>query len=530
MKEILRVFIGDIDFSAELTEIIKLFYRDQEFEMLQESPTDKETGLFLYGGFKRPAESSRAPGQRQSPYVIRLRYGGREVRYEIPLKNGLPVRHDLKGRREFKREVRRGIYSLLSEHTGKKLPWGMLTGIRPAKIVHELLDEGLDKSGIGDRLRGYYRISPSKAELVYEAAMAERAVLDATPADSVSLYIGIPFCATRCLYCSFASNTAGRAPGLLDRYVEALKREIVLTARLLDEKELKLQNIYIGGGTPTVLETADLKDLLDFVEGQFRINSGGQFSNSRGQFSTGREGRFFKNELREYTLEAGRPDSLDREKLQAIRESAVNRISINPQAMNDATLKLIGRNHTAEDIVRVFGLARDCGFDNINMDVIMGLPGEDGGLFENTLRQIRALGPESLTVHALAVKRASGLSAEPGRFRPVPDEEADAMMETALRYAREMGLHPYYLYRQKNISGNLENTGFCKPGCESLYNIQIMEERQSIIAVGAGAVTKVVYPEENRIERAFNVKNVEEYIRRTDEMFERKNVLISRKQ
>lgn len=507
VKEILRVFLSDIDFSGELTEIVKLFYNDREVEILQDSPPDEDAGLFLYGGLasEGPAGPFYALGLRRGAE------GGEERPYHIPLPDGMPARYDLKGRREFKREVRRGVYSLLSEHTGRKLPWGMLTGIRPAKIVHELLDEGMDKNGIGDRLKGYFMISAAKAELVYEAAKAERAILAGTPADSVSLYIGIPFCATRCLYCSFASNTAGKTPGLLDRYVEALKREMVLTAGLLADKGLKLQSIYIGGGTPTVLETAALKDLLEFIEGQFSKNMGGQFCT---------------NVLREYTLEAGRPDSLDREKLRTIKAGAVNRISINPQTMNDATLKLIGRNHTAEDIIRVFGLARDCGFDNINMDVIMGLPGEDAGLFENTLRQIRSLSPESLTVHALAVKRASGLSAERERFRPLPDEEADAMMDMALRYAREMGLHPYYLYRQKNISGGLENTGFCKPGRESLYNIQIMEERQSIIAVGAGAVTKVVYPGENRIERAFNVKNIGEYMRRTDEMFQRKKALL----
>ena len=506
----LKTGFSDIDFESELTDIIKLFYQENEYEVLQGSPSLEETGLFLFG---------RLEGGTQLSYVIELKEAGKDDNvkgenvkgtvlvthsYVIPLERGLPEKYDLMGRKDFKREVRRGVYSLLSEYTGKSLPWGMLTGIRPAKIVHELLDEGLDRERIEDRMTGYFKVSPAKAGLLYKVATAEREILYNTPPDTVSLYIGIPFCSTRCLYCSFASNTTGRTPGLLEAYIAALKMEIGLTAGLLVDRGLKVQNIYIGGGTPTVLNTAALKALLDFIEDRFELA-----------------------EVQEYTLEAGRPDSLDREKLLAIRDSAVNRISINPQTMNDSTLKLIGRNHTPDDVLRVFELARNTGFDNINMDIIMGLPGEDNRMFEYTLQQIRGLSPESLTVHALAIKKASGLAMAKEAYRRLTSEEAEIMMETAVKYAGEMGLHPYYLYRQKNIAGNLENTGFCKPGRESLYNVQIMEERQSIIAVGAGSVTKVVYPGENRIERAFNVKSVEEYIKRTDEMFERKKILLT---
>lgn len=490
----LKIRFSDIDFESELTDILNLFYQENEYELLQVSPSE-EKGLFLYGRLEA--------GKRLS-YVIELKEAGKERLYVIPIERGLPDRNDLPERKKFKREVRRGVYSLLSEHTGRSLPWGMLTGIRPAKIVHELLDEGLDRERIEDRMTGYFKVSPSKARLLYKVAATEREILLSTPPDSVSLYVGIPFCSTRCLYCSFASNTTDKAPGLLGVYIEALKKEMGLTAGLLSERGLKLQNVYIGGGTPTVLETAALRALLGFIGDRFDLSG-----------------------IREYTLEAGRPDSLDGEKLMAIRDSAVNRISINPQTMNGSTLKLIGRSHTPDDVVKAFGLARDTGFDNINMDVIMGLPGENSRMFEHTLRQIRGLGPESLTVHALAIKRASSLSATKEEYGHLAGEEAELMMDMAVRYAGEMGLHPYYLYRQKNIAGNLENTGFCKPEHESLYNVQIMEERQSIIAVGAGAVTKVVYPGENRIERAFNVKNVEEYIKRTDEMFERKRVLLS---
>ena len=491
----LRVSFAGIDFVSELTDIIKLFFKENEYELLQGAPALEETGLFLYG---RPEAGAKAL------YTLGLKQAGKADLYEIILEDGIPAKSDLEGKKAFKREVRRGVYMLLSEHTGKRLPWGMLTGIRPAKIVHELMDEGLDRPRVEKRLTGYFKVSQAKAGLLYDVATAEREILRNTPPDTVSLYIGIPFCATRCLYCSFASNTAGSVSGQMEAYIAALKKEIALTAGLLSDRGLRLQNIYIGGGTPTVLDTQALKGLLDCIEMQFDLAA-----------------------VREYTLEAGRPDSLDTEKLLAIKDSAVNRISINPQTMNESTLRLIGRNHTPDDVLRAFELARESGFDNINADIIMGLPGEDISMFENTLRQIRELCPESLTVHALAVKRASALATEKDAFRRLRDGEAESMMESAAEYARQMGLRPYYLYRQKNIAGNLENTGYCKPGRESLYNVQIMEERQSIIATGAGGVTKVVYPRENRIERAFNVKNAEEYIKRIDEMFERKKKLLT---
>jgi oxygen-independent coproporphyrinogen-3 oxidase len=230
--------------------------------------------------------------------------------------------------------------------------------------------------------------------------------------------------------------------------------------------------------------------------------------------------------LEEYTLEAGRPDSIDEEKLRVIKESRVDRISINPQSMNDETLKSIGRNHSSEDIIKAFRLARDIGFLNINMDVIIGLPGEDLKMFRNTFDKIKELGPESLTVHTMAVKRASKLNEEKEKYKLITSADANMMVEAAASFAKSIGMHPYYLYRQKNVLGNLENVGYCKPGFESVYNIQIMEEKQTIIALGAGAVTKVVYHEDNRIERAFNVKEVEGYVAREDEMVERKRELL----
>jgi coproporphyrinogen dehydrogenase HemZ len=261
--------------------------------------------------------------------------------------------------------------------------------------------------------------------------------------------------------------------------------------------------VLFRSGTPTSLNSLQLKGLLDFIESKFEMRW-----------------------LEEYTLEAGRPDSINEDKLGVIKESRVDRISINPQSMNDETLRLIGRNHTSEDVIKAFRLAKSLGFNNINMDVIIGLPGESKEMFCNTLKRIKELDPENLTVHTMAIKRASKLNEDKEKYKLISSADASEMVETAAAFADSIGMHPYYLYRQKNVLGNLENVGYCKPGTESVYNIQIMEEKQTIIALGAGAVTKVVYPKENRIERAFNVKDVEEYILRVKEMVERKRGLL----
>lgn len=439
----------------------------------------------------------------RSSYILRLSAGADVLEYVIPLDGGIPCRTELESRRTFKRELRRGIYSLLSQKTGEKLPWGILTGIRPAKIVHELLAQGFERQAIIVKMRDYYMLSQSKAELLYEVALAEKAILEASPADCVSIYIGIPFCRTRCLYCSFTSYSIGKYINIVDKYLDALKKELLYVAGIVKKGGLKVQSIYIGGGTPTSITAAQLQDLLSFVSSTLDLSY-----------------------LEEYTLEAGRPDSIDYEKLAVIKNSAVDRISINPQTMNDDTLRLIGRNHTREDFIKAFELARGMGFNNINTDLIIGLPGENMGIFEESLKQITALGPESITVHTMALKRASRLNTEKKEYAMISEDEAAGMVDLARKYAKRIGLHPYYLYRQKNIVGNLENIGYCKPGYESIYNVQIMEERQSIFAVGAGAITKVVWPEENRIERAFNVKAVEEYITRIDEMIQRKSSLL----
>lgn len=485
----------ELDFESELLDLIEFFFPGTGVTVLKDGEQPGFAEICLYGGFK----GINGAGA----YSIKYISGTNELEHFVPIPGGIPGKSDIETRKAFKIEVRRGIYLLLSRATGKRLPWGMLTGIRPAKIVHELMEKGYAEPEIHSRLKDYYCLSREKARLLYEVAAAEKGLLETSSPDSVSIYIGIPFCNSRCLYCSFTSYPIHRYSGLVGNYFNALKRELKSVNEIIAGRKLKIQSLYIGGGTPTSVEACDLEDLLEFIEAGLDISG-----------------------LQEYTLEAGRPDSIDAEKLAAIKKSAVNRISINPQTMSNETLKLIGRGHTREELICAYELARDMGFKNINMDVIIGLPGEDAGVLENTLEELRRLDPESMTVHTMALKRASRLKTEKTRYPLISENEAVKMIDKARRFAGLMGMHPYYLYRQKNMLGNLENVGYCKPGCESIYNVQIMEEKQTIIAAGAGAVTKVVYPDENRIERAFNVKGVEEYIARIDEMIDRKKALL----
>lgn len=290
---------------------------------------------------------------------------------------------------------------------------------------------------------------------------------------------------------------------LVSDYLEALCREVKWTAKWLNDRNIEIDTVYIGGGTPTAINGDQLDYLLNYIVQLLPLNN-----------------------IREYTVEAGRPDTLNYEKLSIIKKAGATRISINPQTMQEKTLKLIGRYHTAGQVTEAYNMARSLGFRNINCDIIAGLPEEDERDFEDTLSKIGELNPDSVTVHTMSVKRASRLINERERFRQTSDETVNNMIEMAGSFLRSMEMHPYYLYRQKNILANLENVGYAKPGAEGIYNILIMEEVQTILAMGAGASTKIVYPAENRIERVFNVRNVEQYIQRIDEMLERKMKLL----
>ena len=391
----------------------------------------------------------------------------------------------------------------MSEITDEtKSPWGILTGIRPAKIVTKLLDEGMSDDEVISYFINECGTTYEKASLALEAARALRPIRDDMYRDGVSIYIGIPFCPSRCLYCSFVTNGTKQAAALMPEYIEALKKEIKYTADIISHNGTPVETVYIGGGTPTTLTPQLLEEMIDCLYDSCDLSK-----------------------MKEFTVEAGRPDTITEEKLKVLKKYNVDRISINPQSMNDSTLKIIGRAHSADDIREAMKMARHCGFDNINMDVIAGLPGEDMEMFKYTLSEVEKLESEDTTVHTMSIKRSSRLNEYLDEYDLAKGELVAEMVSYARKYLAEGGKCPYYMYRQKNQLGNLENVGYSKPGFESLYNLYIMEEIQTIISLGCGGVTKTVDLETNRIERIFNVKEAKDYIERLDEMLHRKDVL-----
>lgn len=398
-----------------------------------------------------------------------------------------------------KETIKRSMFNVLMKIFNSYVPWGILTGIRPVKIVHKLLDNGLDDESIRENLKKNYLISDEKIDLALEIAKRERLFIYPIDKNKISLYVSIPFCPTRCLYCSFPANPLKQFGHLKREYVYKLIEEIKGLSKLLEETNKEIETLYIGGGTPTTLDEEEMDLLINSLFKELDLTK-----------------------IKEFTVEAGRPDSITRGKLEVLKKHNVTRISINPQTMNDRTLVKIGREHKVSDIVDCFNMARELGFDNINMDLILGLMDEDLAMVENTLKKIEKLSPESLTVHTLAIKRASNLKENIDKYHLTQYEEMVKMIDLSMKYAKKMGLNPYYMYRQKHMLGNLENIGYAKEGYECIYNMQIMEEKQSNYALGAGAISKFVYVDEDRIERVDNVKNVEQYIARVQEMVDRK--------
>ncbi|RHS78572.1 coproporphyrinogen dehydrogenase HemZ [Firmicutes bacterium AM43-11BH] len=410
---------------------------------------------------------------------------------------------------EKKKIVTKMVYRFLSEKTGQEMAWGMLTGVRPTKLAMHQMENGMNEAQAKAFLQEVYCVSEKKARLAVDIACREKALLSKLDyLNGFSLYVGIPFCPSICSYCSFSSSPIDVWSPRMDDYLRALCIELHHIAKETEGKTLN--TIYIGGGTPTTLTAKQLEKLLNVIDELF-------LNEERGA------------ELLEYTVEAGRPDSITKEKLEVICSHPVTRISVNPQTMQQKTLDLVGRKHTVQAVKDIFHLARELGFDNINMDLIAGLPGENAEDMRDTLRQIEELSPDSLTVHSLAIKRAARMAQE----QPVRDlhTEITEMVEDAAKTAEKLGLVPYYLYRQKNIAGNFENVGYAKADKAGIYNILIMEEKQTIYAAGAGATTKIVLPEKIKTEngketnliRIENVKNIEEYIARIDEMIKRKS-------
>ena len=418
--------------------------------------------------------------------------------YEISPRQDLP-------RHEAKNDLKRRLYHLLSEDTGKTLPWGTLTGIRPTKIPFENMRKGTSFDDAARLMRESYYTSEEKAALACRVAERELGLFSGLDINekSYSLYINIPFCPTICAYCTFSSTPVGSRRKDVAPYLSALTEEMRYVRRVMDEEGFAESptTVYIGGGTPTTLEPSELEELMGAAGDIFRVKEG-----------------------TEYTVEAGRPDSITRDKLDTLIRMGCNRISVNPQSMNEETLRRIGRFHSAEETKEAFIAAREAGFANINTDIILGLPGEDEAAVARTLEAVAEMKPDALTVHTLAVKRASRLKEKGGTgVIRAKDGLLDRMMDMASRKASDLGMRPYYLYRQKQMAGNLENVGYALPGKECLYNSLIMEDAENIAAFGCGSSSKRVFSEKD-IRRQFDPKDLTCYLERAGEIAEKKRL------
>ena len=396
-----------------------------------------------------------------------------------------------------KNKLKREIFDALSAVTGKRPKWGILTGIRPVKLAGEYYGRLGSYDMVREEMEREYLIHPEKSMLLTDILKYQTDEMGRPEDNSLSIYIGIPFCPTRCLYCSFTSNQV-KEPEIA-RYLEALYREIRFAGAAAEAEGFNIESVYIGGGTPTTLSSLQLDSLLTEVEEAFDLGS-----------------------VREFTVECGRPDTITEDKLSVLDKHGVGRISINPQTMKESTLRIIGRNHTVQQVRDAFEMSKRGDICTVNADLIAGLPNESTVDFKKSLDEIVQLGAGNITLHTLAVKRASKLKEVDETFNYRQEKICGEMLAYAGEKLKSEGYIPYYLYRQKHTSGNTENIGYCRAGEISRYNVRIMEEAQSILALGAGGISKIYFPESNRLERVANVSNYEIYIERIDEMIDRK--------
>lgn len=495
----ITVLLDKAEFEYDIHSLVKAFYPKEEVYVSTKDKEKKEEPVHYHMDVQFAPEEIIFSWKKVEPSEENENQTGITKRVAV----------DDTNRKETKNSLKRTLYRLLSEYTGVELPWGNLTGIRPTKIPMALLEVGKSEEEIARYMKETYFTSDEKIKLSIEIAERELELLHKLDyEEGYSLYIGIPFCPTTCLYCSFTSYSLAAWKNRMDEYLDALEKELDYTAVKFAHK--KLNSIYIGGGTPTTLNPQQLDRLIRKIKCSFDLS-----------------------DLVEFTVEAGRPDSITREKLMVLRNHGISRISINPQTMKQETLDLIGRHHTVQQTIDSFNLARELGFDNINMDLIVGLPGESLSDVADTMEIIRKLAPDNLTVHSLAIKRAARLNIQRERYQDFEIVNTADHIALTAKVAEEMGLFPYYLYRQKNMAGNFENVGYAAPGKAGVYNVLIMEEKQTIVACGAGSSTKRVWTNPNpdgthRIERAENVKDVAQYIARIDEMIERKSRLFTK--
>lgn len=475
----IEVKINDESFAYDIHSLIQAFYPGTEVQVRAKETFTEDT-----------------------PNRMEVSVDEKEIHFAV-LENG-DIRQEGKvsvedpDRKAVKNQMKKLLYEKLCAYTGRKLPWGTLTGIRPVKIPMAMLEEGHSNLEIARYMWETYDCSKEKAALAISIAHREKEVLEGIDYENgYSLYVGIPFCPSICLYCSFSSSPIKLWEKRIEDYLEALFRELAFLGKAYAGR--KLNTVYVGGGTPTTLNASQLDRLLTCIEENFDFS-----------------------DLKELTVEAGRPDSVSPEKFRVLKDHNVTRISINPQTMNQKTLDLIGRKHTADQIKEAYRMAREAGFDNINMDLIVGLPGEDIEDVRHTMEELKVLDPDSITVHSLAVKRAARLKLFRDTYEVLGFQNSQEIMDLTYRYCVEQGVYPYYLYRQKNMKGNFENVGYAAVDKAGIYNILIMEEKQPIIALGAGGSSKLVYDGGQRIERVENVKDIKNYMERIDEMIARK--------
>lgn len=495
----ISIILNRREYEHDSYDLIKAFFHEERLIVTEDGVIDIE-------GMKK---AYRLTAEDELRYTFRFQMEEETMELEItePTKATLIHVNEAflsKEKKENRNQFKRFLYHALASLTKKELPWGTLTGVRPTKLVLTRLEEGQTEEEIRQYMKEEYLCSDEKLDVSLQITKREFELLKQCDyQNGYSIYIGIPFCPTICNYCSFASYSLEKHENVLGQYLDALEKEIIYASTCLSEK--KLTTLYVGGGTPTSLDEEQLERLLCMIKKNF------DFSH-----------------MQEFTVEAGRPDSITREKLKILKRYGVDRISINPQSMRQKTLDLIGRKHSVQQILDCYAMAREEGHENINMDIILGLSGETVEDVAYTLEEIGKLNPDSLTVHTLAKKRAADLTIHKDKYKEYEATNVGKMMELSIDFAKHHGYEPYYLYRQKNMTENLENTGYAKHGKEGIYNILIMEEKQTILALGAGALSKFVFHDENRLERVENVKSIRDYMERIDEMIERKHNFIEK--
>lgn len=471
----MEVYIYNHDFLYELENLTRVFFPNDRINILRCNGADEAEPPFVYTAVtNEKIEARLCDGDFDETFSCEFTQDDTEL------------------------ALMTQVFKLYKKYTGYSPKWGLLTGVRPIKLMRRL-KEDMGEEKAKEYFRDKLLVSEEKTELACETEKNERKILDLSKRNSFSLYISIPFCPSRCSYCSFVSQSVEKAKHLVEPYLELLVKEIKKTAEIAESLKLSLETVYIGGGTPTALSAEQLKILLDAVSTSFDLSG-----------------------CREFTVEAGRPDTITLEKLEAVLQGGADRISVNPQTLNNQVLENIGRRHTAEQAVEAFKLARKAGIGHINMDLIAGLPGDTVESFKNTLDGICGLDPESITVHTLSMKKSSGLTAEGKQILKQEGITASKMLEYTKEKLSSLGYKPYYLYRQSRMVGNLENVGWAKAGFESSYNVFVMDETHTVLGCGAGAVTKLKEYGTDRLERIFNFKYPYEYNTRFDEIIERK--------